>query len=373
MLSHGNNASKVRCEKHNCSYSSRTCNQQEMSTLPSSFAARTPFDAFFRARYTLQTLTHNVDAVGNFDYLIDTLLNPILVPLDHLTASLGPYLVALVVLLLGSVIVICYILGIEWYLRHELQNTLGFALILGHFLQFTAWYHFYKGVVLDPGYPTINSYSSDNTSVCRKCVFPRPPRAHHCSVCKRCILRMDHHCPWLNNCVGLHTHRHFYLFSASTLAGCLFIGVFGLPVLYEHLTTKKDDTYFEQKPVTYLGRWVATRSYRWVVWYTVFMVLGVGLCVFGLFCWHTRLILANETSIEQLINSAEKCRHKAMGLRYKNPYDNGWLLNLKEVVLLEGQKSLWNVVLPWIEVDYWLANLSVLKSRKKVKGTNKIV
>lgn len=62
-----------------------------------------------------------------------------------------------------------------------------------------------------------------------------------------------------------------------------------------------------------------------------------------------------------------------MGLRYKNPYDNGWLLNLKEVVLLEGQKSLWNVVLPWIEVDYWLANLSVLKSRKKVKGTNKIV
>ena len=30
---------------------------------------------------------------------------------------------------------------------------------------------------------------------CRKCKAFKPPRAHHCSICGRCIVKMDHHCP----------------------------------------------------------------------------------------------------------------------------------------------------------------------------------
>ena len=31
---------------------------------------------------------------------------------------------------------------------------------------------------------------------CQKCCSIKPERAHHCSVCQRCIRKMDHHCPW---------------------------------------------------------------------------------------------------------------------------------------------------------------------------------
>ena len=31
-------------------------------------------------------------------------------------------------------------------------------------------------------------------SICKKCISPKPPRSHHCSVCNKCVLKMDHHC-----------------------------------------------------------------------------------------------------------------------------------------------------------------------------------
>ncbi|CAJ0945967.1 unnamed protein product, partial [Mesorhabditis belari] len=37
----------------------------------------------------------------------------------------------------------------------------------------------------------------ENLPVCRRCDVYKPPRAHHCKICQRCIPRMDHHCPIL--------------------------------------------------------------------------------------------------------------------------------------------------------------------------------
>lgn len=55
---------------------------------------------------------------------------------------------------------------------------------------------------------------------CTKCECVKPPRAHHCSICGYCVLAMDHHCPWMNNCIGLYNMKAFLLFNFyTTLTG----------------------------------------------------------------------------------------------------------------------------------------------------------
>ncbi|XP_075464027.1 palmitoyltransferase ZDHHC3-like isoform X3 [Ascaphus truei] len=60
--------------------------------------------------------------------------------------------------------------------------------------------------------PRKNDRGNEDWTVCNRCETYRPPRAHHCRICHRCIRRMDHHCPWINNCVGELNQKYFIQF-----------------------------------------------------------------------------------------------------------------------------------------------------------------
>ena len=57
---------------------------------------------------------------------------------------------------------------------------------------------------------------------CKKCSQLKPPRAHHCSICGKCVLRMDHHCPWVGACVGIRNHKLFILFMFYSVLSAIF-------------------------------------------------------------------------------------------------------------------------------------------------------
>lgn len=84
----------------------------------------------------------------------------------------------------------------------------GSAILVLCFL--SLWSHL-KTMLSDPG--AVPKYAhpisldiSDPTAtitICGRCDGYKPPGAHHDSTSNRCISRMDHFCPWMNNAIGI--------------------------------------------------------------------------------------------------------------------------------------------------------------------------
>ena len=57
---------------------------------------------------------------------------------------------------------------------------------------------------------------------CSTCLNWKPDRAHHCREVDRCVLKMDHFCPWVGGVISETSFKFFLQFTTWTAVFCLF-------------------------------------------------------------------------------------------------------------------------------------------------------
>lgn len=139
--------------------------------------------------------------------------------------------------------------------------------------------------------PKMTSFTVKSTGTprfCKKCNAPKPDRAHHCSTCQKCVLKMDHHCPWLATCVGFRNYKPFLLFLTYTSLFCW-------------LSTAVT-SYWCWKEIFEQSQYMDTlMPINYIMLAIMAGVIGLALAAFT--AWHYSLALAGQTHIECLEGS----------------------------------------------------------------------
>ncbi|XP_031799741.1 palmitoyltransferase ZDHHC2 isoform X7 [Sarcophilus harrisii] len=151
---------------------------------------------------------------------------------------------------------------------------------------------------------------------CDRCQLIKPDRCHHCSVCDKCILKMDHHCPWVNNCVGFSNYKFFLLFLAYSLLYCLFIAATDLQYFIKFWTNGLPDT-----------------QAKFHIMFLFFAAAMFSVSLSSLFGYHCWLVSKNKSTLEAFRSPI--FRHGTD----KNGFSLGFSKNLRQV--FGDEKKYW--------------------------------
>ncbi|KAF9436413.1 Eukaryotic peptide chain release factor GTP-binding subunit [Entomortierella beljakovae] len=158
---------------------------------------------------------------------------------------------------------------------------------------------------------------------CDTCKIYRPPRCSHCRQCDNCVEDEDHHCIWLNNCIGRRNYRFFLLF-VSTMSIYAFLtsalSLTHLLVLYHD----KRDAAADPKSISFARDAMAKEVVPVIV---MIFACMMGIAVGSLACYHFWLATKNRTTHEEL--TASMMRPHVVD----NPYDRGGIFKNCAAVL----------------------------------------
>jgi hypothetical protein len=147
-------------------------------------------------------------------------------------------------------------------------------------------------------------------AICETCNIPKPARSKHCSLCKTCIQKQDHHCIWINNCVGRNNYIYFLLLLLSISILLLYGATLGYDLLDRTLqnyfvpsrlilgsvSSKRWSTGKTWKE--YFNLMLLAISWEWRIGaVTLLMIFSFPLST-GFLIYHTYLIWAGMTTNE---------------------------------------------------------------------------
>ncbi|VEV56331.1 palmitoyltransferase DHHC9, putative [Plasmodium vinckei vinckei] len=152
----------------------------------------------------------------------------------------------------------------------------------------------------------IRNYTPNKYTICDKCNYlVRPERSHHCRTCQRCVLKMDHHCPWIGTCVGEKNLKFFFLFLLYGLFISLYVNLTIMPQFVKSIY--ESDESKESHQMHHAAIFISISATTTLSLALIFMVFR-----------YIYFISHNITTIESSYTD-------------KNPYDIGTYSNWKEV------------------------------------------
>lgn len=94
-------------------------------------------------------------------------------------------------------------------------------------------------------YPYDHSLFEPNNE-CVTCHLTKPARSKHCSLCGVCVSMCDHHCPWVNNCVGRGNYRYFLALLLTLGLAEVYGAYLSWWILRPYLETDSANSFFSQ-------------------------------------------------------------------------------------------------------------------------------
>mmetsp|Transcript_8320 Transcript_8320/g.13911 ORF Transcript_8320/g.13911 Transcript_8320/m.13911 type:complete len:388 (-) Transcript_8320:541-1704(-) len=171
---------------------------------------------------------------------------------------------------------------------------------------------FFTGALRDPGqvkkstrisFLKLNEYF-DPSFICPKCEVLRPQDSRHCYICNRCVQRFDHHCQWMNTCIGVGNHLAFFLF----LVGVWVYSALGLWASLSSLATTPSEIEGQLNQLNYplnvgiiaVGEGVTTALFYAGACLTILVGGFFFIPVTLLLIVHTQNLMSNQTTLNRL-------------------------------------------------------------------------